>query len=96
MTAIDGASDTPPNTITSTNHDDAGGAKWLGFRPSGLVRAGGAGNDIVFDLCDARNLATPGINAGEASLRGRKVTVSGTGRAFVVRCTCASLTVCTE
>jgi prepilin-type N-terminal cleavage/methylation domain-containing protein len=84
--AIDGANNVPPNTIVSANHATNAGAMWVGFRPSGVVTAGGAGADITFNICDFRTIANVGNNA--ALSRGRQVTVSRTGRAFVQRFTC--------
>ncbi len=89
--AIDGANDIPPTTIVSRNHDTAAGAMWVGFRPSGVVRAGGGGAAITFALCDARTTANVGA---AATNKGRLITVSGTGRAFVARCTCPDTTAC--
>jgi prepilin-type N-terminal cleavage/methylation domain-containing protein len=83
---IDGAIDNPPSTIVSTNHSVQGGAMWVGFRPSGVVTAGGAGPTITFNLCDARTIAN--VGNGAAFEKGRQVTVSSTGRAFVQRFTC--------
>jgi prepilin-type N-terminal cleavage/methylation domain-containing protein len=85
--AIDGATSVPPNTIVTANHSvNADTAMYVGFRPSGVVTAGGAGATITFTLCDARTITNVGNNA--ALLRGRQVNVSRTGRAFVQRWTC--------
>ena len=85
--AIDGAASVPPTTIVSAaNATNADGASYVGFRPSGVVTAGGAGVPITFTICDKRTVANVGNNA--ALLRGRQVNVSNTGRAFVQRWTC--------
>jgi prepilin-type N-terminal cleavage/methylation domain-containing protein len=88
--AIEGANDNPPNTIiASANISTNAGAQWIGFRPSGVAKAGGdfgGGLDITFNLCDARTTTLVGEPA--ARNRGRQVRVSGTGRALVVQRTC--------
>ncbi len=88
--AIEGANDVPPNTITSSaNISTNAGAQWIGFRPSGVSKAGGdfgGGLEITFTLCDARTIAL--TNAGAAANRGRQVRVSGTGRAYIAQWTC--------
>ena len=81
VNAIEGANDSPPNTIIG--EADEG---WVGFRPSGMVRAGGDGDEIVFNLCDSRLKDSVGDAA--AKDRGRQIRVSGTGRAYIVRRTC--------
>lgn len=81
VNAIEGANDTPPNTIITE-----GGESWVGFRPSGMVRAGGDGAEIVFNLCDPRTTAS--VGEASAKERGRQIRVSGTGRTYIVRRTC--------
>lgn len=92
--AVDAATDivkvTPAldgnNTLTSVGHaNSAAGGPMVAFRPSGTITPGGAGN-IVFDLCDWRTAANVGTAA--ASNKGRRITVTGTGRAHVERRTC--------
>jgi type IV fimbrial biogenesis protein FimT len=92
---IYGANETPPTLITDVNTPAASpGGKYVGFRPSGVTTPGGtgAGSTIEFHMCDSRT--TDVVGAGAASLKGRLVTVTGTGRASVVRCTCPSSTSC--
>jgi len=88
--SIDGAQDNPPTTITgSANIETSAGAQWIGFRPSGVSKAGGdfgGGAEITFSLCDARTTTLVGLAA--AQNRGRQIRVSGTGRAHIVQWTC--------
>lgn len=80
---------TTDTTITSVGNNDsvnANGGRYVGFRPSGVVKAGGGGADIVFDICDSRTTAS--VGAASATNKGRRLTISGTGRAFIVRQTC--------
>jgi type IV fimbrial biogenesis protein FimT len=73
-------------TITSTGHASNGaGGPLVTFRPSGVITPGGAGA-IQFTLCDSRTVAS--VGAGAAQNKGRRVTVSGTGRAVSERFTC--------
>jgi prepilin-type N-terminal cleavage/methylation domain-containing protein len=90
--AIDGANENPPNTITTINASVNAGATYVGFRPSGVVTPGGAGAEIDFLLCDSRTTAL--VGAGPATDKGRHIRVAGTGRAYSVRCTCATSTTC--
>ena len=90
--AIDGANENPANTITSINHSVSGGAKYVGFRPSGVVTPGGGGAEVEFLLCDSRS--TDRVGASAASNKGRHVKVAGTGRAYSIRCTCATISTC--
>jgi type IV fimbrial biogenesis protein FimT len=74
------------STITSTGHASSGaGGPMVMFRPSGVIAAGGAGV-VRFDLCDTRTTAN--VGAAAAQNRGRRITVSGTGRAVANRITC--------
>lgn len=79
--ALDGG-----NTLVSAGHSTNGSAAmFVPYRPSGVVTPGGAGT-ITFDLCDSRTIAT--VGAAAASNKGRRITISGTGRAFVQGRTC--------
>ena len=94
---INGADETPPNRITTTNHTSAAGVQYVGFRPSGVTTPGGGDpttTTIHFYLCDSRSADTPGVSAAEALNKGRHITVTGTGRAQVNRCTCSTGLVC--
>jgi type IV fimbrial biogenesis protein FimT len=86
---INGANEVPPTSIISVGHLTNSGARYIDFRPSGVVAPGGAGS-IDFLLCDSRALDTPGVSAAEAQNKGRRITVAGTGRAQSTRCTCDS------
>lgn len=79
--ALDGA-----NTLVSAGHANNGaGGPMVSYRPSGVVTPGGAGT-VTFDLCDSRTTAN--VGAAAAANKGRRITVSGTGRAFAQRRTC--------
>lgn len=91
---IDGADEDVPTRITAPAAPAGPAGQYVGFRPSGVVTPGGGGPNIEFHMCDSRNLSVSGVSAGEASGKGRRVTLTGTGRAHAVRCTCASATVC--
>ena len=87
--AIDGVNEPQPNTINvaGAGAPPAGGAApYVSFLASGVTTQGGAGT-VTFSLCDSRSLAY-GVSEPEARGRGRKVTLSGTGRALSARCTC--------
>lgn len=71
--------------ITSVNAPAGPNGSYVGFRPSGIVEPGGSGA-IEFHICDARSLAN--VSAAEANQKGRRITLSGSGRAGVTRCTC--------
>lgn len=74
------------NTLTSTGHSTNGaGARFVPFRSSGVTTPGGGGA-VRFDLCDTRTSANVGAAAAEN--KGRRIWVSGTGRAYVERYTC--------
>jgi type IV fimbrial biogenesis protein FimT len=92
---IDGATETPPTLITSVNAQSGPVGTFVGFRPSGVIMPGGGDTttDINFYVCDSRTTAN--VSAGEAAQKGRHVTLTLTGRAHVVRCTCSSGTFCT-
>jgi len=90
--AIDGANENPANTITTINASVNAGAMYVGFRPSGVVTPGGAGAETEFLLCDSRT--TDKVGASAASNKGRHIRVAGTGRAYSIRCTCATITTC--
>ena len=90
--AINGANEPQPNTIISANTPNAVIGPWIGFRPSGVVNPGGTGASITFDLCDSRN--TGNVAANMAANKGRKITVTGTGRASVRNCTCGPAGTC--
>jgi type IV fimbrial biogenesis protein FimT len=80
VAALDGG-----NSLTSTGHSTGpSGGPFVAFRPSGMSSPGGA--NIVFTLCDSRTVAT--VGAAAANNKGRRITVSGTGRAIVSRYTC--------
>jgi prepilin-type N-terminal cleavage/methylation domain-containing protein len=83
--AIDGANDPLPNTINSANTPPDVDGPWIGFRPSGVTTPGGLGA-ATFDICDART--TPTVANDLARNKGRRITVTGTGRASVASCTC--------
>ena len=77
--AIDGATEPQPSTIVVS-------APAVSFLASGVSTQGGAGT-TTFNLCDSRALAY-GVTEPEARGRGRRITISGTGRALSARCTC--------
>jgi type IV fimbrial biogenesis protein FimT len=78
--AIDGG-----NTLVSTNHGTtAGGARFVAYGTPGTLA--GALANVSFDLCDSRTTASVGSTV--ADLKGRRISVSATGRAIVQRRTC--------
>jgi type IV fimbrial biogenesis protein FimT len=85
--AIDGSNDPQPSTISVTG---AQPGPCVRFLASGVSAQGGAGT-VTFSLCDSRSLAY-GVAAPVAGGKGRKITVSGTGRAVTARCTCNAAT----
>jgi type IV fimbrial biogenesis protein FimT len=71
------------NTLTSVGHVTNGaGARVVAFSPVGSL----AGAAVTFTLCDSRTTTNVGA---AATLRGRQITVSTTGRPRVQRLTCA-------
>jgi type IV fimbrial biogenesis protein FimT len=89
---VSGADDNPPTLITSVGNPTNGTIKYVDFRPSGVTTPGGGGT-IDFHLCDARK--TGSVSAAEAANKGRRITITGGGRAHSIRCTCnAAGTVC--
>jgi len=86
--AIIGANESPATLITSTGHSTESGAAYVTFRPSGAVTPGGA-STIVFQLCDSRRMV-----AADATGKGRRIAVSGTGRSQSAKCTCTEAGVC--
>jgi type IV fimbrial biogenesis protein FimT len=78
--ATDGA-----NTLTSTGHGtNAGGARFVAYAPGGNLI--GTLVSVTFTLCDTRTVTNVGNAA--AQLKGRLISISGTGRAMVQRQTC--------
>ena len=90
---IDGADENPPTSITAQNPQAGPAGQYIGFRPSGVVSSGGGGPNIEIYICDSRNQAD-GATAAEASTKGRHITVTGSGRAHAVRCSCTTRTFC--
>lgn len=86
--AIDGANDSPPNTIVANAASGlplpVAGADWIGFRPSGVAKL--SAPQGTFTLCDGRTTAS--VGAAAASNKGRIISISQTGRAISQRSTC--------
>jgi type IV fimbrial biogenesis protein FimT len=74
------------NTFTSTGHGtNGGGGRYIEYSPSGTLI--GTLANVTFTLCDSRTTAT--VGAAAANLKGRRISISSTGRARVERLTCA-------
>ena len=74
------------NTFTSTGHGTNGsGGRYIEYSPSGTLI--GTLSTVTFTLCDTRTVAT--VGAAAANLKGRRITISSTGRPRIERLTCA-------
>lgn len=74
------------NTLTSVGHGTNGaGGRFIGYSPVGTLA--GTLASVTFTLCDSRTTAN--VGAAAATLKGRTISVSTTGRPRVQRLTCA-------
>ena len=74
------------NTLTSAGHaTNGGGSRFIAYSPSGTLT--GTLVTVNFTLCDNRTVTNVGANA--AANKGRRISISTTGRPRVQRLTCA-------
>jgi len=86
--AVDGATDAQPTLVTVVG---AQAGPYVPFLASGVSQPGGVAT-VTFSVCDGRSLAN--VDEPVARGKGRKITLSGTGRAQAARCTCTAANVC--